>query len=117
MKPIHLDSQQRQELERRRRQTNDKRIFERISTVLWAADGMTRFDIAELLGRSLRQLGAWLRIFRNHGIDALCAFHYRGDPGKLTPRQVERLKQEIKTGRFHNSDQIRHWVEETFQVA
>lgn len=47
MKPIHLDLPQRQELERPRRQTHDKRIFERISAVLWAADGMTRFEIAE----------------------------------------------------------------------
>jgi transposase len=117
MKPIRLDSQQRQELERRRRQTHDQRVAERISAVLWAADGRTRFDIADLLGRSLRQIGAWLRIFRNKGIDALCATHYQGDPGKLTPRQVECLKQEIKTGRFHNSDQIRRPTEETFHVA
>lgn len=117
MKPIRLDSQQRQELERRRRQTHDKRVAERICAVLWAADGRTRFDIADLLGRSRRQIGAWLRLFRNKGIDALCATHYQGDPGKLTARQVEQLKQEIKTGRFHNSDQIRHWTEETFHVA
>ena len=42
MKPIHLDPQQRRELERRRHQTPDKRIYERLSAVLWVADAKTR---------------------------------------------------------------------------
>jgi hypothetical protein len=54
MKPIHLDPQQRRELERRRRDKRDKRIFERLSAVLWDADGKTRFEVADLLGRSVR---------------------------------------------------------------
>jgi transposase len=107
MKPIHLDPQQRRELERRRHATHDKRIFERLSAVLWVADGKARFEVADLLGRSVRQLAEWLRLFRNRGLDALCTLHHRGDPGNLSARQVERLKQEISTGRFRNSDQVR----------
>jgi transposase len=117
MKLIHLDAHQRQELELRRHQTQNKRIYERLSAVLWVADGKDRFDVADLLGCSVRQVAEWLRIFRNQGIDALCTLHYRGDPGKLTPQQVQRLKEEIRTGRFHTADQIRQWVEETFHVS
>ena len=116
MKPIHLDSQQRQALQRRRHQTHDKRIYERLSAVLWVADGKTRFEVADLLGCSVRQLAEWLRLFRNCGLDALCTLHQQGDPGNLSAGQVERLKEEISTGRFRNSDQIRLWVEETFRV-
>src|SRR5205085_10982598 len=68
MKPIHLDAQQRQELQRRRHQTHDKRVFERLSAVLWVADGKTRCEVADLLGRSVRQLAEWLRLFRNRGL-------------------------------------------------
>jgi transposase len=117
MKPIHLDPQLRQELQRRRHQTHDKRIYERLSAVLWVADGKCRFDVAELLGVGYRQLSDWLRIFRNQGVDALCTLRHQGDPGKLTPAQVRRLQEEIKTGRFPTADQVRHWVEATFQVA
>jgi transposase len=116
MKLIRLDPQQRQELERHRRQTHDQRIYERLSAVLWVAAGKDRFDVESLLGCSVRQVAEWLRIFRNHGLDALCALHYKGDPGKRTSQQVERLKRAIKTGRFRNSDQIRQWVAETFHV-
>ena len=61
MKPIHLDPQQRRELERRRHETHDKHLFERLSAVLWVADGKTRFEVADLLCRSVRQLAEWLR--------------------------------------------------------
>src|SRR6516165_11374556 len=116
MKPIHLDPQQRRELERRRHQTPDKRIYERLSAVLWVADGKTRCEVADLLGRSVRQLAEWLRLFRNRGLDALSTLHHLGDPGNLTAAQVERLKQEIGTERFRSSDQVRLWVEEAFGV-
>jgi transposase len=117
MKPIHLDAQQRQELQRRRHQTHDRRVYERLSAVLWVADGKTRCEVADLLGCSVRQLAEWLRLFRNHGLNALCTLHHRGDPGNLTAAQVERLKQEISTGRFRASDQVRLWVEEAFGVS
>src|SRR5215472_7726434 len=116
MKPIHLDPQQRRELERRGHQTPEKRIYERLSDVLWVADGKTRCEVADLLGRSVRQLAEWLRLFRNRGLDALCMLRQGGDPGNLSAGQVERLKQEIGTGRFRNSDQVRLWVEEVFGV-
>jgi transposase len=116
MKLIHLSPQQRQELQRRRHQTSDKRLYERLSAVLWVAGGKARCEVADLLGRSVRQLAEWLRLFRNRGLDALCAQHHRGDPGKLSAGQVEGLKQEISTGRVRNADQARLWVEEAFGV-
>src|SRR5262245_919417 len=116
MKPILLDPQQRQELQRRRHQTHDKRLYERLSAVLWIADGETRFEAADLLGRSVRQLAEWLRLLRNRGLEALCALHHQGDPGNLSAGQVKRLKQEVSTVRVRNSDQIRLWVEEVFEV-
>src|SRR6516165_9489852 len=117
MKPIHLDPQQRRELERRRHQTPDKRIYERLSAILWVSEGKTRVEVADLLGRSVRQLAEWLRLFRNRGLDALCTLHHRGDPRNLAGAEVECLKQEIATGRFRTSDQVRLWVEETFRVS
>jgi transposase len=70
-----------------------------------------------LLGVSSRQVGDWLRIFRNKGLDALCTLHYRGDPGRLRPAQVQQLKQEIAKGTFHNTEQVRAWIEEHFGIT
>jgi transposase len=117
MRPIVLSAEQQKEIERRRKATLDRRIYQRLTAVLAVAAGKTREEVAELLGVSLTQLSEWLRVFRNEGLDALCEIHNKGDPGNLTAQQVEQLKAEVSTGCFRNSDQIRHWVKSTFAVG
>jgi transposase len=116
MKPILLTAKQQKEIERRRKATLDRRIYQRLTAILAVAAGNTREEVADLLGVSLTQFSEWLRVFRNQGLDALCEIHNKGDPGKLAPNQVAQLKTQISTGCFHNSDQIRHWIESTFAV-
>src|SRR5260370_11176227 len=117
MKPIDLTAEQRKEIERRRKESVDRRVCQRLTAVLAVAAGKTREEVAELLGVSLSQLGEWLRVFRNDGLDSLCEIHNKGDPGNLTPQQVERLKAKVGTGYFRSSDQVRHWIESTFSVS
>src|SRR3954447_14616312 len=117
MKTIRLTPQQRNDLSDGRRHAQDRRIYQRLSAVLWSDAGRSREEIAELSGVSTRQVGQWLRIFRNRGLEELCTLHYRGDPGRLSPAQVARLKQEIARGVFHNAEQVRTWIEDTLGVA
>jgi transposase len=116
MKPILLTAEQRKAIERRRKETLDRRIYQRLTAILAVAGGKTREEVAELLGVSLTQLGEWLRVFRNEGLEALCTLHNKGDPGNLTPHQVEQLKAQVSTGCFRNSDQIRSWIQSSFGV-
>jgi len=70
--PIVLTSEQRREVERRRKKTLDRRIYQRLTAVLAVAAGHTPDDIAHLLGVDLTPLSQWLRVFRNEGLEALC---------------------------------------------
>ena len=117
MKTIQLTPQQRQDIADRRRHAQDRRVFQRLSAVLWSDAGRTREEIAELVGVSTRQVGQWFRIFRNKGLVELCTLHYRGDPGRLRPAQIEQLKQQIAQGAFHTAEQVRTWVQDTLGVA
>ena len=117
MKPLVLAPEQRRELQRRRKRALDRRVYQRLTAVLTIAEGKSREEVAHLLGIGLSQLGEWLRLYRNKGADALCALHYKGDPGKLPPQQVERLKEKVGTGCFRNSDQIRQWLVDNFGVS
>jgi transposase len=117
MKPIVLTPGQRREIERRRKETLDRRVYQRLTAVLTVAEGKSREEVAHLLGIGLSQLGEWLRIYRNKGLDGLCILHYKGDPGKLTAGQVDQLKEKVSTGCFRNSDQIRQWLKDTFGVS
>jgi transcriptional regulator with XRE-family HTH domain len=73
MIPIVLTAEQRKEAERRRKKTLDRRIYQRLTVVLTVASGYTPEDIAHLLGVDLAQLSQWLLVFRNDGLEALCA--------------------------------------------
>jgi transposase len=117
MKTIQLTDPQRNDIQERRRHTQDRRIYQRLSAVLWSDAGRSREEIAELVGVSTRQVGQWLRIFRNKGLVELCTLHYKGDPGRLRPAQIGQLKQQIAQGGFHNAEHVRTWIEETFGVA
>jgi transposase len=117
MKTIQLTPRQRTDIEERRRHAQDRRIFQRLSAVLWIDAGRTREEVAQLVGVSTRQVGQWLRIFRNQGLEQLCTLHYKGDPGRLRPAQIEQLKHQIAQGGFHNAEQVRTWIEETFGVS
>jgi transposase len=117
MKIIQLTPRQRKDISDRRRQAQDRRVYQRLSAILWSDDGRTREEIARLTGVSTRQVGQWLRIFRNKGLEELGTLHYQGDPGRLGPAQVKRIRQEIETGVFHNADQIRTWIEASFGVT
>ena len=72
MKPIVLTAEQRKEVERRRKKTLDRRVYQRLTAVLTVAAGHTPEDIAHLLGVDLAQLSHWLGIFRDNGLEALC---------------------------------------------
>jgi len=72
MQPIVLTSEQRREVERRRKKTLDRRIYQRLTVVLTVATGYAPDDIAHLLGVDLTQISQWLHIFANEGLEALC---------------------------------------------
>ena len=112
-----LDTSVRKEILARRRAALDKRVAFRLSAVLWAADGRTGQEVADLLGVTARQVRKWLRLYRTQGLDALCTLGFQGDPGNLRPAQVERLQEEVATGRFLTAQQICDWVQETFRVT
>jgi transposase len=112
-----LETSVRNEILARRRAALDKRIAFRLSAVLWVADGRTGQEVADLLGVTARQVRKWLRLYRTQGLDALCTLGFQGDPGNLRPTQVERLKEEVATGRFLTAQQICDWVQETFRVT
>jgi transposase len=117
MKPIELTAEQQKEIERRRQGTLDRRVYQRLTAVLAVGAGKTREEVADLLGVGLTQLSQWLRVYRNQGLDSLCQIHNKGDPGKLTPQQIDQLKAKVSTGCFRNSDQIRDWLKSTVAVC
>jgi Homeodomain-like domain len=72
MPPIVLTAEQRKEVDRRRKKTLDRRVYERLTAVAAVAAGHTPEEVAHLLGTGIAQLNQWLRLFLDDGLEALC---------------------------------------------
>jgi len=72
MKPNALTPEQRKEIDRRRKGTLDRFVYQRLTAVLAVAAGHTPEEVAHLLGVGLTQPSEWLRVYRDEGLDALC---------------------------------------------
>jgi transposase len=71
----------RKKIEKLRRKEKDARIRDRLSALLWLADGYSAEEVASLLGICSRTVKNWLALYRSEGLDALCSLEYKGDPG------------------------------------
>ena len=71
----------RKKIEKLRRQEKDSRIHNRLSALLWLADGYSADEVAALLDVCARSVKNWLALYLDKGLEALCALEYQGDPG------------------------------------
>lgn len=114
---LRLSSGSRQRLDALLATTSEARVLKRLLVLQWIDDGRPRPEIVKLLGVKLRTIRHWLRIFRTQGLDGLVTLHWRGDPGNLTATQIDQLKAEIRTGRFHCARQVSGYLKDAFGVA
>jgi transposase len=71
----------RKKIEKLRRHEKEARIHNRLSALLWLADGYSAEQVASLLGICPRTVKNWLALYQSNGLDALRSWEYKGDPG------------------------------------
>ncbi len=109
-----LDQKQRRAILDQLRSAVSSKIQKRLYAMLWLDEGKSVDDVAALLFVTPRCVRDWLRIFRNKGFEAVLVLHYKGDAGNLTPSQLDRLKSEVATGRFHCARQVQTYLLDVF---
>ncbi len=72
---------ERKRVEKFRRKERDARIRDRLSALLWLADGYSAEEVAALQGVCTRTIGNWLALYRTGGLDLLRRLDHQGDPG------------------------------------
>jgi transposase len=79
--PFTMTTLERKRVEKFRRKERDGRIRDRLSALLWLADGRPSEEVAALLGVCPRTVSNWLALYRAGGLDLLRRLDYQGDPG------------------------------------
>jgi len=65
---LQLDRSQRRKIEERRHREKDARIGYRLSALLWLAEGRSLDEVASLLGRSVRTIRNWVKLYKKRGL-------------------------------------------------
>jgi transposase len=113
---FRLTGSQRKKIEKRREQESDKRIFRRLSALLWLDDGCSQEEVARLLGTRSRTIRRWIKAYRETGLDGLCVIANEGRKCTLTEAQLEKLTEQVEAGSFRTAKQARHWIADNFDV-
>lgn len=111
-----LTRTQRDAMERRHKQTTDRRVAERIHCILLLESGRTAREVAEILRLNPKTIKRWVKIFAEHGLDELCTLHYEGNDGRLAPEQLERLQAWLDDG-IRSTKEAINWVEREYGVT
>ena len=116
-KPLFtLTRSQRDDMERRYKQTHERRISERIQAILLLDAGHNRDHVARILHGNPKTITRWVHVFVRAGIDTLCTMQAGGNDPILTMPQQEQLMAWLDTTVCRTKEVIA-WVETTFAVS
>jgi transposase len=84
-----------QAVEKRIKQTKDRRMFERYQTIRLYLIGQSVSQIAFILGRTNKTIKAYIDAYKERGLNGLIMNRSTGKPTRLTKDQQTQLKQTI----------------------
>jgi transposase len=117
IRKLRVSPQELDEIKQRYRETGKARVSRRLTCLLMKSRGHTHEQVAEVLLVTVDTVSRWLRLYQEEGLDAFCAYHWRGDPGELSEPQLAALTAELRRQTYRNARHVRDYLEATFGVA
>lgn len=111
-----LSRSQREELWRRFKQTDDRRVAERLHAILLLDAGQNANSVSTILHIHPNTLKRWVKTFVAGGEDALTTLNYVGGDGNLTSNEQQQLISWLDAEVRSTAEAIA-WVEAQFGVS
>jgi transposase len=111
-----LSRTQREDMWRRFKQTDDRRIAERLHAILLLDSGQKAEAVGHILHIHPKTLKRWVKAFAAGGEDALTRFNYVGGDGWLTEQQQQQFTTWLD-GDIRSTAEAIAWVEEQFDLS
>ena len=113
---LEVPAEETTAIRKRYRETRDRKIAERLLCLLMKAKGLSHEMVGDVLGVSESTVSRWIGIYQEESLDALCQLSYEGDPGELSPEQMNELEAELRRQVYHNAKEVGTLIEERFGV-
>jgi transposase len=111
-----LSRSQREEMWRRFKQTDDRRLAERLHAILLLDSGQNAEAVSRILQIHPKTLKRWVKAFASGGEAALLTFNYVGGDGWLTDDQQQQFTTWLDADVRTTAEAIA-WVEERFDLS
>jgi transposase len=115
-KLFSLSRTQREDMWRRFKQTDDRRIAERLHAILLLDSGQNAESVSTILHLHPKTLKRWVKAFASGGEEALTRFNYVGGDGWLTDEQQQQFTTWLDADVRSTAEAIT-WVEEQFGLS
>jgi transposase len=111
-----LTRSQRDTLERRYKQTNERRIAERLQAILLLDAGHNREQVARIVRVNPKTITRWVQLFVRVDLDTFCTLQSGGNDAALSDAQQQQLVAWLDD-HVRSTKEAIAWVEQTFQVS
>ena len=111
-----LSRTQREDMWRRFKQTDDRRIAERLHAILLLDSGQNAEAVSTILHVHPKTLKRWVKAFASGGEEALTRFNYVGGDSWLTDEQHQQFTTWLDADVRSTAEAIT-WVEEQFGLS
>lgn len=110
-----LSRSQREHMWRRFKQSDDRRIAERLHAILLLDSGMNAATVATSLHLHPNTLKRWVKAFATGGEEALLRFHYAGSDGWMNDEQVQQFTTWLDSA-VRSTAEACDWVKQQFSL-
>jgi transposase len=111
-----LSRSQSKDMWRRFKQTDDRRLAERLHAILLLDSGQNAEIVSQILHIHPKTLKRWVKAFASGGEEALTHFNYVGGDGWLTNEQQQQFTTWLDADVRSTAEAI-SWVEEQFDLS
>jgi transposase len=115
-KLFSLSRSQREDMWRRFKQTDDRRVAERLHAILLLDSGQNADAVSSILHIHPKSLKRWVKAFARGGEHALTSFKYVGGDGWMTDEQLHLFTTWLDSD-VHSTAEAISWVEEQFGLS
>ena len=111
-----LSRSQHEDMWRRFKQTDDRRVAERLHAILLLDSGQNADAVSSILHIHPKTLKRWIRVFVAGGEQALTSFSYVGGDGWMTNQQQQQFTTWLDSDVRSTAEAI-SWVEQQFDLS
>ena len=116
MSSIKLTKLERSNLEKHHRIENERKLADRIKTILLLDSGWTYSQIAKILLLDDQRIRNYEKRFLVNGIQELLTKSHKGGFSKLSPEQENELIDHVKIHCYHNSKALINYVSDNYYI-